>query len=182
MMFSSTSCPYCTKFIKETYPNNNVQTLIMNNFVFIELNERSPKAHFKGQALTYGQLLQGFGIRGTPSFVFFTQNSTPITILPGYVGPDVFSKVLKYIAQQLYSKNISFSDYMKKTDKFIGEKKIIKIENKDVDFILQNDVFAKKIASIKNAGNKYYHYIVYNSTLANELLKDGFFNIFLVVK
>ncbi len=180
IMFSSTGCPYCVKFIKESYPDKTVQELIMNNFVFAELNEKSSEIHFEGKTLTYGQLAQGFGIRGTPSFVFFTYNSTPITVLPGYVPADIFSKALKYIAQELYSKNVSFKDYMNRRDPYIGIKNIIKVSSKDADFILKNDIYAKSISNINQAKDKYTHYVVSDKDLANNLLKNGFYNIFLI--
>jgi thioredoxin-related protein len=180
VMFSTTTCPYCTKFINETYPNEIVQELIQNNYIFVELNEKSPKLHFDGKELTFGELAQGFGIRGTPSFVFFTYNSTPITVLPGYVPADTFSKVLRYLSQKLYEKKVKFSDYIKKQDDYLGKQNIIKISKEDAEFILKNDPYAIFVKKISDAKNKYGRYIVYDKNLASELEKQGIYNILLV--
>ncbi len=180
VMFSSTSCPYCTKFIEKTYPDPLVQKIIMNNYIFIELTEKSTVAHLNGKSYTYGQLLQGFGIRGTPSFVFFTTNATPITILPGYVPADTFSSVMRYIKKRLYEKKINFNDYMKERDNYLGNKTIIKISKKDVGFILKNDIYAKVLSNIKDANDIFAHYIVDNPEIAKELNKKGFYNILLI--
>ncbi len=180
VMFSTTTCPYCSKFIDETYTNEIVQELIQNNYIFVELNEKSPKLHFDGKELTFVELAQVFRIKGTPSFVFFTYNSTPITVLPGYVPADTFSKALRYLSQKLYRKNVKFSDYLKEKDNYLGKHNIIKISEEDAKFILENDPFAISINKISDAKSKYRHYIVYDNELVNDLVKQGIYNILLV--
>jgi len=77
--------------------------------------------YFMGKELSYLDFARAFQIKGTPTFVFFDPNIKPMTGYPGYASPDIFVKVLRYIAQRLFTK-MKFDVYYKKHDNFWGNK------------------------------------------------------------
>ncbi len=203
VVFSSKDCYYCRLFDSEVYPKADVQTLIKNNYIFTELylEDNKHKVHFKGREFTNVQFAQAFGIRGTPTFIFFTSTGTPITYLPGYAPDEIFAKVLKYLSQRLFEKGIKFKDYSKKSDTFVGKQAIVELKNKeDARFLLENDPYVRvlKLGNEDRVKGKeiqvkkkdiekldpYLRYIVCVNNSSEDLLKllekRGFLNLYSV--
>ncbi len=184
IVFSDPTCFYCNKLKSDTLSNLGVQQMLSNNFVIGQIYETNDTANFEGKTYTYAQLFQGFGIKGTPTLFFFTQSGTPITYLPGYLGPSDFIKVLQYIALGYYAKNVNFSTFSKENSKFVGTPSIIELTKSQADYILKNDPMSKGINSYppKNA-DLFLKYIVSGqdaTSIANQMMKDGFYNIYVV--
>ncbi len=165
---------------------NNFNTVCFHSFLPLigEIYETNDTANFQGNTYTYTQLFQGFGIKGTPTLFFFTSAGTPITYLPGYLGPSDFLKVLQYIALGDYAKNIDFNTFSKGNSNFVGTSSIIKLTNDQADYILKNDPLSKKIDSYpsKNA-DPFLKYVISGQdavSIANQMLKNGFYNIYVV--
>ncbi len=184
IMFSDPSCYYCNKFKKETLKDETVVNLLKVNFIFSEIYpENSKKSSILGQELTYRELYGAFRISGTPTFWFFNESATPLTYLPGFVNAENFSKILRYMARDLYKKDIKFSDYVNQKDDFIGNKKIIEVKEEDFNWLLEND---KEIVLIENLNelmnfDQFKKYAVESNDLAKQLLEKGAYNVFLKI-
>lgn len=181
IMFSDPSCFYCNKFKKETLKDEEVVKLLNANFVFSEINPETDKtSNFFGQELTYIDLYGAFRISGTPTFWFFTEETTPVTYLPGYVDAKNFSKILKFMAQKLYEKDVKFSDYVNQNDDFMGTPKITKVKTEDFEWLLQNDpsIVLVENQDIENF-DPFAKYAVVSQELAEKLLEMGAYNVIL---
>jgi thioredoxin-related protein len=184
IVFSDPNCFYCNKLKSDTLSNLDVQHMLSNNFVIGEIYETNETANFQGNTYTYTQLFQGFGIKGTPTLFFFTSTGTPITYLPGYLGPSDFLKVLQYIALGDYAKNVDFNTFAKGNSNFVGTSSIIRLTVDQADYILKNDPLSRKIDSYppKNA-DPFLKYVISGQdavSMANQMLKNGFYNIYVV--
>ncbi len=184
IIFSDPTCFYCNKLKSDTLSNIDVQRILSNNFVIGEIYNTNDTANFEGNTYTYAQLFQGFGIKGTPTLFFFTPSGTPITYLPGYLGPTDFVKVLQYIALGDYAKNIDFNTFSKGNNNFMGTPSVIELTRSQADYILKNDPMSREINSYppKNA-DLFLKYIVSGQdaiSIANQMLKNGFYNIYVV--
>lgn len=184
IVFSDPTCFYCNKLKSDTLSNLQVQQFLSNNFIIGEIFSTNEQANFEGGVYTYSDLFQGFRITGTPTLVFFSPDGTPLTYLPGYLGPSDFIKVLQYVALGAYAKNIDFGTFSKTPNSFVGTPTILSLTQNEANYILQNDPMAKEIASFpgKNADH-FLKYVITGkdaSSVANEMLKDGFYNIYVV--
>lgn len=203
IVFSSKDCYYCKLFESRVYPKAAVQTLIKNNCVFAELylGNNEHRVHFRGREFTNVQFAQAFGVKGTPTFVFFTDTGTPITYYPGYPPENMFVKILKYLSQKLFEKGVEFKDYLKKKDGFVGKQVVIDLKSeKDAQFLVKNDPYIRvlklgnedkiegKNIQIREKNIKkldpYLRYIICKDSDGKRLLelleKNGFLNIYLI--
>lgn len=181
LMFSSDSCYYCKKFKSEAFVNETVEKLLNANFVFVEVfYNKLKKTTAFGEELDYGQLFQMFGVRGTPTFWFLTEAGTPVTYLPGYVPPDTFSKVLRYMAQELYKQEVEFTKYAEGEDDYIGTPLILTVSREDAEFVLEKDPLAVRIDSLPKAVDPFKVYVTSDRSLAEKLLEKGAYRILFV--
>lgn len=184
VVFSDPTCFYCTKLKNDTLSNLGVQQMLSNNFVVGEIYPTNDTANFDGKTYTYTQLFQGFGVKGTPTLFFFTSSGTPITYLPGYLGPSDFTKILQYIALGDYVKKVDFNTFSQKPNNFIGNASIVYLSPAHADYVLKNDPMSKSIVSYpgKNA-DLFLKYVISGdnaASIANQMLKSGFYNIYVV--
>lgn len=182
IMFSSPTCYYCNLFKKEVFPKEDFQEILVPNFVLAEIYATDEKTTLFASevlnepSLSYRELFQGFGVRGTPTFFFF-KGKKYLGYLPGYVEKDMFIKILKYVAQELKE---DFESYMKKNDPFVGEPVIIEVSKEDADFVLKKDKNAVKVESVPDEVRKDRVYVTEDSGLASKLKDMGAMRILLI--
>jgi thioredoxin-related protein len=109
-------CHWCKVMDEKTFSDSKVAEYLKNNFVIIKLNaeEKSNSLRFKGKKMNSVQLTQAFGVKGFPSLAFLNKEQNPLTVIPGYIPPDKFIGILKYIKEEIYKNKISLNDYLKK--------------------------------------------------------------------
>ncbi len=184
VVFSDPNCVYCQKLKSETLMDKTVQQLLANNFIIGEIYPTDEKANFNGKIYSYRELFSGFGVRGTPTLVFFQSNGKPITFLPGYVGPSDFQTILRYIAKKEYMRNVKFENFARTHDTFMGTPTTLKISPKIEKYILTHDPMAIKIEKAPSKGSdRYAKYLVEGKnaeSIANNMMKSGFYNVFVV--
>ncbi|MBM4175283.1 MAG: thioredoxin family protein [Ignavibacteria bacterium] len=96
-------CGWCKKMDRETFKNESVISEIVRNFIFIKLNaESSEELTYQGEKYTKVQFAAAFGIKGYPATIFLNSSSDPITVVPGYIDGDMFTKILKFISSEAY--------------------------------------------------------------------------------
>jgi thioredoxin-related protein len=95
-------CHYCKEMNKKTFSNKPVFTYINEHFVAIKVNRDKEK-----------DVARKYPARGLPSSWFFKENGEKITELPGYVAPETFINILKYIESDSFDK-MDFVEFLEK--------------------------------------------------------------------
>ncbi|WP_448523846.1 thioredoxin family protein [Pseudothermotoga sp.] len=178
IVFTTQTCPYCTKLKNETLTDRTVKELILANFIFVEaMYDTSRSTETFGQRMTYAQLFNYFGVSGVPTIWFFSIEATPLVYLPGYAPASTFAQVLRYVYQEIKE---DFSQYAKKKDSFVGERKLLRVTKEEADFVLQNDPNALLVASIVEKPDVFKVYVTSDEKIANKLIELGVFRVLLV--
>lgn len=178
IVFTTPTCPYCAKLKNETLTDQTVKKLIWANFIFVEaMYDTARTTEVFGQKMSYAQLFDYFRISGVPTTWFFTSEATPLVYLPGYAPASTFSQVLKYVYQEIEE---DFSQYVKKKDDFMGERKLLKISKQDADFVLQNDPNALFVDSLGDEVDVFKVHVTKDEKVANKLLELGVFRVLLI--
>ncbi|MCP4650535.1 MAG: thioredoxin family protein [PVC group bacterium] len=76
-------CGWCKKLDKDTYSNKEVAEFA-KNFICVKID-----------ADKYPQLTKDYKVRGFPSTVFLNSDGTLIEVVPGYMPPDKFLKLME---------------------------------------------------------------------------------------
>lgn len=95
-------CRYCEKMEKETLSKKEVATVLNQNFIPIKINSDADQ-----------QLAARYFVRGLPTTWFLTETGEKISNLPGYVAPDLFVPILRYIHSNNYTK-MTFKEFLDK--------------------------------------------------------------------
>ena len=111
-------CHWCKVMDKKTFKDAQVSKKLKESFVTIKLDAEDTKitVKYKNKTFNNPQLTQAFGVTGFPSLAFLDSKGDVITLVPGYVPPETFIKVLDYIDARCWEKEISFEDYLKNPD------------------------------------------------------------------
>ncbi len=162
-IFELKTCPYCRIFNLKTLSDPAVQKILDINYrVTLIYYDENPKLFYE------------YGIRGTPTLWFFETSGKkpkPITYLPGFVPPDMFLKVLRYVYELPKE---PFKEYLKEKDNFVGEKKLISVSEGEAEYVLKNDPEAIEAKSLKDFKSETNVYIVHSEKLAKEFLKRAY--------
>ncbi len=105
-------CGWCSRLQADVYSTSEIRTYVNEHFTVARLNidEMDDTLSFKGYTLSSAELAMGLGASGTPTTVFLDAKGDYITRLPGYLGPEDFLTVLRFIATDAYL-NKSFEEF-----------------------------------------------------------------------
>jgi hypothetical protein len=101
LFFYSYPCSSCSKMQSHTLMDSTVAAYLREHFVSVRI--ASPQNPL---------LSRRYSVRGLPTSVFLTPEGEQIAYLPGYVEPDVFLNVLKYIREGHYRSKTLY-EYLK---------------------------------------------------------------------
>jgi len=105
-------CGWCKKMEKDTYSDESVKNYLMENYILVKLNAESDTKEFVGdEEYSQADIARAYHVNGYPTTIFLTSNGESITSVPGYMKPDEFMKVLKYIGEDYYKK-MGYQDYL----------------------------------------------------------------------
>jgi thioredoxin-related protein len=105
-------CKWCKVMDEKTYADPAVAALMKESFVGVKLNaERGNKVTYKGTQYTEIELARNFNVSGFPTTMFLESNGDVIGAIPGYIPPEEFVKILKYLSSGSY-KTMKFQDYL----------------------------------------------------------------------
>lgn len=100
LYFFIDNCMYCRKMDGQTLVAREVVDYLKDNFVSVRIKgEKAP------------QLVRKYMVRGFPTSWFLTPDGKAISSLPGYLGPEEFSRVLRYIGGGHY-RSKSLKEYL----------------------------------------------------------------------
>ena len=183
VMFSDKNCYYCVKFIDETIPDERVRELLRAGYVFVEIQktEDTVEMNLEGESkqYSYTELYSVFGVRGTPTFWFFSEEGHPLTNLVGYVPAENFVGVLQFLGTKVYLDGISFQDFLKEDQDFIGKQMIITLEKEDAEYILANDSNAR-VYSGEVDPDPFSVWVTEDAQVAESLLENGIYRVVLI--
>jgi thioredoxin-related protein len=101
LYFHADWCKYCKKLKTTTFVDKAVLNYLNDNFISITIDTEKER-----------ELATEWGIKGLPNLWFLKADNSKISNLPGYVGPEQFLNILKYIHTKSYDK-MSFADFLK---------------------------------------------------------------------
>jgi thioredoxin-related protein len=117
-------CPYCRETHLVNLARRDISEFVSTNFDTLELNILGSRkvTDFDGEELTEKQLAAKYAVRFTPTIQFFEgtidslKEKVPaqreVIRIPGYLRPDDFLDVFRYVAQKGDS-NQTFRDFLK---------------------------------------------------------------------
>ena len=86
-----------------------------DHYASVKLNaESATEVMYKDTAYSQAKFAGALGVTGYPTIAFFDSHGDLITKLGGYVGPDRFLPIVKFIGEDLY-KRMSWDDYQKQS-------------------------------------------------------------------
>jgi len=105
-------CGWCKRMDRDVYTRADVQDYLRNKFVMVKLDaEAGDPAPYDGKAFTSRTLAAYFRINGYPTTVFLRSNGEHLVNVPGYVEPDKFLKLLRYVGDGHLERGVTWEDY-----------------------------------------------------------------------
>jgi thioredoxin-related protein len=95
-------CHYCTQMESVTYRDKKVADYLGENFVLIKVDADRAQ-----------DLAEAYSVRGLPMGWFVSGEGEKIAPLPGYVDPDSFLTILKFVSTKSYNK-MTFQEFVEK--------------------------------------------------------------------
>ncbi len=99
-------CGWCKRMDRTTYTDAAVLAYVEKTFVPIKLDaeEEGRRASYDSRLVSWRQFADGFGVTGYPTTLFLQSDGRLITKVPGFVQPDRFLSVLRYVGDGHYKK------------------------------------------------------------------------------
>ena len=105
VLFYSPSCRVCSVLDKKVFSDPEIIDYLKANLVPVKLDIARSK-----------ELVTRYRIFGTPTIYFLKPDSTPIDFLAGYVEPEKFLTIIRYIGEKAYEKT-TYEEYLRKNGK-----------------------------------------------------------------
>ena len=110
--FYSIGCFWCKKMDNLTFTDPIISNMLDGGFVGAKVNIASNrKVEWMGDVISERELARIFAVRGTPNTAFVDSTGKIVARVPGYIDPERFKIVLKYIDGYWYNE-LSFQEYL----------------------------------------------------------------------
>lgn len=110
-------CGYCKKMKRETYADRKVIEKINRTFKAVSVDiEGKKEFNINGKKISESEYADSYRITSTPTTLFFKPNGEPIKGIAGYLEPEEFLDILKYIEEGWYEK-MGIVEYLEKRPK-----------------------------------------------------------------
>lgn len=102
--FTAKWCGWCKKMDREVFVNNEVISILNDNFISVKVDGDSEKIlDIDGYQITEKNLTkQEFQVTGYPAFWFLKSDGSKLGVLNGYQTTDKLLQVLDYVREQRY--------------------------------------------------------------------------------
>lgn len=105
-------CGWCKRMDADVYARADVRGYLADKFVSIKLDAESDVSlTHQGQALTARELARGFGVDGYPTTIFLDADGKHLANVPGYLPPERFMLLLRYLGDGHHARGVTFEDY-----------------------------------------------------------------------
>jgi thioredoxin-related protein len=124
IMWELRGCPYCKDTHLVNFAKPEIESFIRERFEILQLNVIGARevTDFDGEKLPEKRLAEKYGVRFTPTFQFFPENSVgladkkprdrEVAHAQGYLEPQHFLALFRFVAERAYEKG-SLRDYLK---------------------------------------------------------------------
>lgn len=118
LVFGKNNCTWCDRLKEDIKANDAIQKTLLKDFKPYYINLSYSKLHNldfngkKSQKQT-SQLSATYNIRPTPTIVFLDSQGEAIFIWPGYLSPEQFQNVLKFITAKGYENPNDRENFLK---------------------------------------------------------------------
>lgn len=110
-------CHWCKVMEEQTYGDKGIIKYARENAIMAKLNaETEEKYKFRDAHYSGRQLSQLFGVTGFPTTVFMSPKGELITAVSGFIPPEKFIDILKYLGGNYYEK-MKFDEFVKQQEK-----------------------------------------------------------------
>lgn len=107
-------CHWCKVMDEKTYGDKGIQAQLNKSFILVKLDAESPKPLIiDGRSVSEAQIAAMFKVNTYPTTWFMTADGKPIAPVKGYVPPERFAPILRYIEGGYYTK-MEFDMYMER--------------------------------------------------------------------
>ena len=116
ILFELRGCPYCKKMHEVNFGKPEIEAFVSERFDILQLNIIGSRevTDFDGEKLSEKRLAAKYGVRGTPTFLFFSDDAAglagkkpverEVARLQGYVDPAPFLRTFRFVAERAYEK------------------------------------------------------------------------------
>ncbi|HYM81093.1 MAG TPA: thioredoxin fold domain-containing protein [Candidatus Limnocylindria bacterium] len=105
-------CGWCRRMDRDVYERADVRAYLDAHFVSVKLNaEAADPARYEGKAHTSRSLASRFRVTGYPTTVFLSASGGHLVNVPGYIPPQRFLLLLRFIGDGHYDRGESFQDF-----------------------------------------------------------------------
>jgi len=117
-------CPYCKETHFVNFARPDISEFVQSNFAVLQLNIIGSRivTDFDGEELPEKELARKYGVRFTPTILFFPPESNglaerpvkdrEVARAPGYLKPDHFLKIFQFVESRSYER-MKFRQYLK---------------------------------------------------------------------
>jgi thioredoxin-related protein len=110
-------CGWCKVMDQKTYSVEKIKKYLREYFVLIRFNpELEGSYKFLEKELTGAQMAQVFNVSGFPSTAFLRPDGKGIGIEAGYIPPEDFYPLIRYVGGDHYT-NMKWEDFVQKYGK-----------------------------------------------------------------
>ena len=109
-------CHWCKVMDQKTFRDKEVAGILTEDFLISRIHAEDGKATvtYQGNTYTNIQFTRALRISGFPSLAFFDSDGQPITIIPGYIEPDMFRHILAYVRDGCYKQKMTFQEFLER--------------------------------------------------------------------
>lgn len=109
-------CTWCKRMDRDVYGRADVREYLNKKFVTIKLNaESNESATYDGRGYTGRTLASRFEVNGYPTTIFLRPNGEKLVNVPGYLPPERFLLLARYIGDGHMDRGVSWDDYVKQS-------------------------------------------------------------------
>ena len=106
-------CGWCKRMDHDVYARGDVESYLSSHFVTVRLDAESVEpVSWQGHPSTARGLASAFEVRGYPTTIFLTAQGEHLVNVPGYVTPDRFLLLLRYIGDGHMDRGEKWEDYV----------------------------------------------------------------------
>jgi thioredoxin-related protein len=96
-------CGWCKRMDRDTYSDASIASYMSEHFVASRMNpEKDGTVEFSGKKYSQREFSQALGVNGYPATAIFNEKGELLTMIPGYMQPKEFTKVLHYFGDDIY--------------------------------------------------------------------------------
>lgn len=129
VMWELKGCPYCKETHFVNFADPEIRAFVSENFDILQLNLVGARevTDFDGEAMEERALARKWGIRFTPTTIFFPEapediagrpgHEAEVARMPGYFRPPHFLAMYRFVREKAYT-NGNFNDFLRSNARF----------------------------------------------------------------